>query len=100
MFDDPLIVRAQKGYAQTPHYKLIAFAIVAGLSSHFYGQIFTEGPYQAWIDAHGIASSDTGTGDFLYLEIYAENGALRYSSQNESFIDTFLLLTLRCFRNT
>jgi hypothetical protein len=32
----------------------------------------------------------SGTGDFIYLEIYAENGALRYSSQHADFFEYFL----------
>lgn len=32
----------------------------------------------------------SGTGDLVYLEIFAENGALRYSSQNSDYFEYFL----------
>jgi hypothetical protein len=71
----PLLALFIKGYAQTPHYKLIAFAVVAGLSSYFYGEIVSGGPYQEWIDAHGIVSGDPGTNNSL-LRYLPTNGLL------------------------
>jgi len=32
----------------------------------------------------------SGTGDLVYLEIYAENGAIRYSSQNSEYFEYYL----------
>jgi len=61
----PLIALFIKGYAKTPHYKLIAFSVVAGVSSYFYGHIFINGPYKEWINAHGILSDDTGATSIL-----------------------------------
>jgi predicted dehydrogenase len=32
----------------------------------------------------------SGTGDLVYLEIYAENGAIRYSSQNSEYFEYYM----------
>ena len=52
----PLVPLFVKGYSTTPQYKLILFFIISGFTAYFYGQ-FVGSPYQAWQDAHSLASS-------------------------------------------
>jgi hypothetical protein len=41
----------------------------------------------------------SGTGDLVYLEIYAEKGALRYSSQQSDYFEYFLEETGQWVKN-
>jgi 4-amino-4-deoxy-L-arabinose transferase-like glycosyltransferase len=61
----PLTALFIKGFAKTSHYKLIAFAIVAGVTSYIYSLVFIQAPYQEWIDAHGIISRESSSASDL-----------------------------------
>ena len=66
----PLTALLIKGYTKTPHYKLIIFAIIGGVSAYLYGGIYVGNPYREWTEAHSIATSDTASGSFLLQHVH------------------------------